>query len=47
MWFDVTDQPVFAVAGFWQVTAKGPGFAMVTCTPNELISPSPSMVARR
>jgi len=39
MWFDVTDQPVFAVAGFWQVTAKGPGFAMVTCAPNELVAP--------
>lgn len=39
MWFDVRDQPVFAVAGFWQVTAKGPGFAMVTCDPNKLVSP--------
>ncbi len=39
MWFDVTDQPVFSVAGFWQVTAKGPGFAMVTCDPNELVAP--------
>jgi len=39
MWFDVTDQPVFAVAGFWQVTAKGPSFAMVTCDPNELVVP--------
>jgi putative SOS response-associated peptidase YedK len=39
MWFDVTDQPVFAIAGFWQITAKGPGFAMVTCAPNELVAP--------
>ena len=39
MWFNVTDQPVFAVAGFWQRTAKGPGFTMVTCDPNELMAP--------
>jgi putative SOS response-associated peptidase YedK len=39
MWFDVTDQPIFAIAGFWQVTAKGPSFAMVTCDPNELVAP--------
>lgn len=39
MWFDVTDQAVFAVAGFWQVTAKGQSFAMVTCDPNELVAP--------
>ena len=39
MWFDVIDQPVFAVAGFHQVTAKGAGFAMVTCDPNELVEP--------
>jgi len=39
MWFDVTDQPVFAVAGFWQVTAAGNGFAMVTCDANELVAP--------
>jgi putative SOS response-associated peptidase YedK len=39
MWFEVIDQPVFAVAGFWQVTAKGPSFAMVTCDPNELVAP--------
>lgn len=31
MWFQVTDQPLFAVAGFWQPTAQGAGFAMVTC----------------
>lgn len=26
MWFQVADQPLFAVAGFWQQTAKGAGF---------------------
>jgi putative SOS response-associated peptidase YedK len=39
MWFSVTDQPVFAVAGFWQHTAAGNGFAMVTCDANELVEP--------
>lgn len=39
MWFSVTDQPVFAVAGFWQHTKKGKGFTMVTCDPNELVAP--------
>jgi putative SOS response-associated peptidase YedK len=39
MWFDVPNQPVFAVAGFWQQTVKGAGFAMVTCDPNELVAP--------
>lgn len=39
MWFAMTDQPVFAVAGFWQQTAKGRGFTMVTCDPNELVAP--------
>lgn len=39
MWFSVTDQPVFAVAGFWQRTATGNGFTMVTCDPNELVQP--------
>ena len=38
MWFPVTDQPLFAVAGFWQATAKGNGFTMVTCDPNELVA---------
>jgi putative SOS response-associated peptidase YedK len=33
MWFSVTDQPVFAVAGFWQRTKEGNGFTMVTCDP--------------
>ncbi|WP_420142024.1 SOS response-associated peptidase family protein [Sphingomonas sp.] len=38
MWFDVTDQPTFAVAGFWQHLAEGrKGFTMVTCDPNELV----------
>lgn len=39
MWFGVTDQPVFAVAGFWQTTQNGKGFAMVTCAPNDLVAP--------
>lgn len=39
MWFSVVDQPLFAVAGFWQRTAEGPGFTMVTCDPNELVAP--------
>ncbi|KQM21691.1 hypothetical protein ASE73_15020 [Sphingomonas sp. Leaf24] len=39
MWFRVTDQPVFAVAGFWQATAQGNGFTMVTCDANELVAP--------
>ncbi len=40
MWFQVTDQPVFAVAGFWQHTKEGTGFAMVTCDPNALVAPT-------
>lgn len=39
MWFSVTDQPIFAVAGFWQAIGDRPGFAMVTCDPNELVAP--------
>ncbi|WP_277971171.1 SOS response-associated peptidase family protein [Sphingomonas echinoides] len=39
MWFQVTDQALFAVAGFWQPTARGNGFTMVTCNPNELVAP--------
>lgn len=39
MWFSVTDQPTFAVAGFWQHTREGQGFTMVTCDPNELVNP--------
>ena len=39
MWFPVTDQPIFAVAGFWQQMVKGAGFTMVTCDPNELVAP--------
>lgn len=39
MWFSVTDQPVFAVAGFWQSTEFGDGFTMVTCDANELVKP--------
>ncbi len=39
IWFAVTDQPVFTVAGYWQASAKGNGFSMVTCDPNELVAP--------
>ena len=39
MWFNVLDQDVFAVAGFWQRTVAGNGFAMVTCDANELVAP--------
>jgi putative SOS response-associated peptidase YedK len=39
MWFQVTDQPVFPVAGFWQRTKEGNGFTMVTCDPNSLVEP--------
>lgn len=39
MWFSVVDQPTFAVAGFWQETAEGNGFTMVTCDPNSLVAP--------
>ena len=39
MWFQVADQPLFAVAGFWQPTVKGNGFTMVTCDPNKLVAP--------
>lgn len=39
MWFAVTDQPVFAVAGFWRQIGDARYFAMVTCDPNELVEP--------
>lgn len=39
MWFDVVDQPVFAVAGFWRQVGEERFFAMVTCEPNELVEP--------
>jgi putative SOS response-associated peptidase YedK len=39
MWFAVPEQPVFAVAGFWQRTRAGRGFTMVTCDPNDLVRP--------
>lgn len=39
MWFSVVDQPIFMVAGFWQETKEGRGFAMVTCDANELVAP--------
>lgn len=39
MWFACTDQPTFAVAGFWQQVGDTRGFTMVTCDPNELVAP--------
>jgi putative SOS response-associated peptidase YedK len=39
MWFACTDQPMFAVAGFWQPQGDKRGFTMVTCDPNELVAP--------
>jgi putative SOS response-associated peptidase YedK len=39
MWFSVIDQPIFAVAGFWQSIGGQRSFAMVTCDPNELVAP--------
>ena len=38
IWFGVDDQPTFAVAAFWQQTANGRAFAMVTCDPNSLVA---------
>lgn len=38
MWFACIDQPIFGVAGFWQHTANGRGFKMVTCDPNDLVA---------
>jgi putative SOS response-associated peptidase YedK len=39
MWFGVTDQPIFGVAGFWQDIGDTRGFVMVTCDANELVAP--------
>jgi putative SOS response-associated peptidase YedK len=39
MWFDVPEQQLFAVTGFWQHTGKGAGFTTVTCDPNEPVAP--------
>jgi putative SOS response-associated peptidase YedK len=40
MWFSLVDQPVFAIAGFWQhLKDDARGFTMVTCDPNELVAP--------
>ncbi len=33
MWFALPEQPVFGVAGFWQQTAKGTVFTIITCDP--------------
>jgi putative SOS response-associated peptidase YedK len=39
MWFAVPEQPIFAVAGFWQHLADDKrGFTMVTCDPNPLVA---------
>ena len=38
MWFDVTDQDVFAVAGVWQQLGDQRWFAMLTCDANELVA---------
>lgn len=39
MWFDVVDQDIFAIAGFWREIEEQRYFAMVTCDPNELVAP--------
>ena len=39
MWFGVTDQPVFTIAGFWRQVGEKRYFAMVTCDANELVAP--------
>jgi putative SOS response-associated peptidase YedK len=39
MWFAVTDQPLFAIAGFWRQVGDQRYFAMVTCDANELVAP--------
>jgi putative SOS response-associated peptidase YedK len=39
MWFDVLDQDVFAIGGFWRQIGDQRYFAMVTCDPNELVAP--------
>lgn len=39
MWFDVPDQPVFAVAGFRKQVGDHRGFTMVTCDASELVAP--------
>jgi putative SOS response-associated peptidase YedK len=39
MWFSVTDQPIFAVAGFNQRVGDLLFWAMVTCDPNKLVAP--------
>jgi putative SOS response-associated peptidase YedK len=39
MWFDVLDQDVFAIGGFWRQIGDQRYFAMVTCDPNDLVAP--------
>lgn len=39
MWFNVVEQPVFAIAGFWKDIGAYRGFTMVTCDPNDLVAP--------
>lgn len=38
MWFEVPEQPIFAVAGLWRVLDGRSCFAMVLCDPNELVA---------
>lgn len=39
MWFACTDQPIFGVAGIWQIIGDKLGFAMVTCDANDVVAP--------
>lgn len=39
MRFGVTDQPLFAIAGFWRYVFDKRYFAIITCNANELIAP--------
>ena len=40
MWSQVTDQPLFVVAGICRQTVAGAGHTMVACDPNELVAPN-------
>lgn len=37
VWFEVTDQPLFAFAGIWRMGDDGPRYAFLTCEPNILV----------
>jgi putative SOS response-associated peptidase YedK len=39
MWFSVTDQPILRWQASGRRIANKPGFAMVTCDPNEMVAP--------